>query len=358
MIITVRLICNVDTSNILTISVFNLPQLYQKPDTQALLAVLKRLKLQPRSWKVSERDPGKENANTVLGDPRQITGYLTSIVASSLKWIQDDDLKEKVWEEASARLTERSGRTAMSAMDRSFEIRTTQRDEHVASILIHEPALTSDNLGLKTWAASYLLAQRLHTICLPNSFDRSEREVLELGAGTGLVGIAAAIAWKASVFLTDMSTIEPNLRRNVVANSATMARYGGSAVSGVLDWTKPERMEIFENAPEQIPKSFRLIVAADSIYSASQPAMLVETINHWLSPHKDARLVLEMPRRESYKAELQSLKEHLEKSGLVIVEETEEAGHDDWGHDTSDESSLVHCWYSMWTWRTAPRPNP
>ena len=37
--------------------------------------------------------------------------YLTGIAGSSLSWIEEDELKEKIWELASKRLSERAGRT-------------------------------------------------------------------------------------------------------------------------------------------------------------------------------------------------------------------------------------------------------
>ena len=44
-------------------------------------------------------------------DEDGIPQYLTSIIASRLHWIEDEDEREQVWEMASARLSERSGRT-------------------------------------------------------------------------------------------------------------------------------------------------------------------------------------------------------------------------------------------------------
>lgn len=338
----------------LTIVVLNLPQLYQKPDAQALLKALMRLRQQPRSWKKDDfscTSSESSGTSTPSGHPRQITQYLTSIIGSSLQWIPNDELKEKVWEEASLRLTERSGRTGMSAINRSFEIRTNSLREPTACITIHEPTLTADNLGLKTWAASYLLAQRLSAMKWPQSFRDSSRNILELGAGTGLVGISAAIVFEASVCLTDLSGIEKNLRHNVASNSETIALHGGSAVVGILDWSKPATLNITSDTDTMTPTCFPVIMAADCAYASDQPRMLVNAIQQWLSKDEDARVVLEMPRRTSFEEEIQALQNNLLEIGLILVEEAEESGIDDWGNDTLDEQSLVHCWYSMWKWR-------
>jgi predicted nicotinamide N-methyase len=389
---TVCYILNALLLSVLTSIVLNLPQVYQKPDAQILLDVLIKLRKQPRSWKLHDTSSNvseSSGTSTPREDPKQITQYLTSIVGSPLKWIQDDEVKEAVWQEASARLTERSGRTAMSAIDRTFEIPTNDVDKPIASITIHEPSLTADNLGLKTWAASYLLAQRLRRIKLPtikksplelsqvplyrspvvssttssshnlnlNTSTSSRVDLLELGAGTGLVGIAAAIALNASVFLTDLPSIEPNLRRNIALNAETISRHGGSAISGVLDWEFPAHLKLSEIARANgyiVPHCFEVILAADTIYTASQPKLLVRTITHWLGMSKNSRVILELPRRELDTKEILSLKHEMEQAGLHMIDTEEEIGHDDWGHDTSDEDSLVHCWFSVWAWKDFP----
>lgn len=110
-------------------------------------------------------------------------------------------------------------------------------------LLIREPPITGDSLGLKTWGSSYLLAQMLHKIgqtslsyLLPPSGEGSNEPVLELGSGTGLLGLAAAAIWKAHVILSDLPAIMPNLQHNVDRNRATVESLGGSLDSGALTW--------------------------------------------------------------------------------------------------------------------------
>jgi hypothetical protein len=90
------------------VTVFDLPQLYTKPSAGDLLATLDRLAVLPRTF---SRGGGDTERNQVV-----ITGacqYLTSIIASGLAWIESDDVREAIWETASARLCERSGRSGM-----------------------------------------------------------------------------------------------------------------------------------------------------------------------------------------------------------------------------------------------------
>ena len=90
------------------ITVLDLPQLYKQPSAAELITTLKLLTLKPASWGDgnSQQD---SHAHTAVDD-EGIPKYLTGIIASQLSWIADGR-KEEIWEYASRRLSERSGRT-------------------------------------------------------------------------------------------------------------------------------------------------------------------------------------------------------------------------------------------------------
>lgn len=111
------------------------------------------------------------------------------------------------------------------------------------NLIVREPPLTGDNLGLKTWGSSYVLAQMLHTIgetslshLLGPESGLARPTVLELGSGTGLLGLAAAPIWKTRVLLSDLPEIMPNLRHNAETNRTTIQELGGSVEAGALTW--------------------------------------------------------------------------------------------------------------------------
>ena len=60
--------------------------------------------------------------------------------------------------------------------------------------------------------------------------------VLELGSGTGLLGLAAACIWKTKVILTDLPIIMDNLTHNVEANRSTAESCGGYVEAAALTW--------------------------------------------------------------------------------------------------------------------------
>lgn len=297
--------------------------------------------------------------------------YLTSIISSPLGWIPDDDQKEQIWDVASKRLSERSGRSAMGALSRTFVIplqspsstkvlggrnpsdaaaiaAVTLEPNDCMELTLHEPALTSDNLGLKTWASSYLLAKRL---CVLRDTSLSSLPpsavILELGAGTGLVGLAAAAIFSRHTILTDLPEIVPNLEANARTNALLLSSFDAQVDVAVLDWAEPSSLSD-DQLQERGSGAFDLILAADPVYGPEHPRLLTQAIAYHLSRSSTARVVVEMPLREAYSLERDSFRAHMAEIGLIIVEDGEENGFDDWTSGKEEELTEVHCWWSVW----------
>lgn len=346
----------------------DLPQLYTKPSAPILLSTLDDLSVQPLSWERSESGSTEQKQHRRKINNEGVPQYLTKIISSPLLWIDDDAEKEQIWEAASQRLSERSGRTAMGAITRSFAIplsptmpsdnstQVSSADDELpldcdpntmVQLTLYEPPMTSDNLGLKTWASSYLLAKQLCLLQQRLPDLSPDAAILELGAGTGLVGMAAALVFGRHTILTDLPEIVPNLEQNARSNSEVISSRGGSVSAAVLDWTRPDELEL--DSFDGSPNSFPLIVVADPIYSSDHPRMLVDAIKCHLSVDESARLVIELPLREAYADERQDLRDRLAGVGLRIVEQGEEVGYDDWSAGQGEELSEVKCWWSIWS---------
>lgn len=205
-----------------------------------------------------------------------------------------------------------------------------------AEITLCEPALTADNLGLKTWASSYLLSKRLSLISSTLLPISPTTRVLELGAGTGLVGLAAAAIFKVPVLLTDLPEIVPNLSRNIKAN----VHLDIDVEAKVLDW----RRTPVPPPPEK--DRYDVVLAADPLYSAEHPRLLVGMVGVWLKRNGDARAVVEMPLREGYGRERDDFRIRMNGTGLEVADEGVETGWDDWG----TKGGEVKCWWSVWRW--------
>lgn len=326
-----------------------------------MLFALNQLKSQPQSW-----DDDREASN--IGsriDAHGVTDYLTNFVSSGLVWLDTDDEREQIWNAASARLAERAGRTAVGALRRTFSILTwppaSSRDGTTTgktNIVLHEPSLTNDNLGHKTWASAYVLARKhqlirtLHIEVLSSS-ALTTYEILELGSGTGLVGITLAAMLGVPVMLTDLPDIVQNLADNVTANSGIIAARGGRARVAALDWRVPSSIKLVAAGSPQLPcrsLGSPLIIAADPIYDPEQPAWLAQTIGYHLAAKPEARAVVTIAIREAFGHERADFATLMGKQNLVMSDQQFDSGFDDWAGADSSERTAVQCWTSVWAW--------
>lgn len=257
---------------------------------------------------------------------QELLNYYTTILSKYNKQ-PNDELTEQILKQASLRISEKCGRTAQPSMTRHF-----QMDNLSHRVSLYEPSLTSDNLGLKTWGASLILSQK---IC--NRFNSifsstgNPVRVLELGSGTGLVGITFSCKYKESktalgsceIYLTDLPEIVPNLQKNVEINNLN-SQSGLAVCADVLDWTNP--VSFTEKYGDD---KFDVILIADPIYSPQHPVWVVAMIDKFLS--EKGKVYLEVPIRPKYAQERQLLWSLLTENALVVVEEVYDNGVDDWG---------------------------
>lgn len=209
---------------------------------------------------------------------------------------------------------------------------------------ISEPELKSENLSLETWAASHILASQLHhlgpSITFPPA-DPNVLPILELGAGTGMVGIAAALLWERDVVLTDLAPLVPALTANIALNPPSNANT--KMLAGTLDWTSPTRLLISSTLQPQT--SAQVIFAADTIYSSEHPELLCNVILRWLARNRDARFIMAYPLRMCYIEEIREMWERLEEGGLVALKE----GRADAEEELFNDERLVE--WSVWGWK-------
>lgn len=232
----------------------------------------------------------------------------------------------------------------------------------------------------------------------------SRGRILELGSGTGLVGIALAhhLRWtgkSAYLHLTDLEDIVPNLVKNVEQNtpldqstsleeitttltkdeerdsrSLKQVKLGEVNQDEIpqlhiclspLDWhsipedtvpftpdpvPRPEfRPTSRDKPPEAWRRSYDLVIAADVLYGKEHPPLVACAAAWALKQSSRARAVIEVPRRERQMGLAEDLRIEMDLRGLELMNEGEEEGWEEMGRDADE--GRVTCWWGIWRWK-------
>lgn len=128
----------------------------------------------------------------------------------------------------------------MEVLSKSLEREESRIAEKIGlpGLHLHEMVEEEDIEGTGTliWSAGVRLSQH---IVKNRTQELKGARVLDLGSGTGIVGISAACLG-AHVMLTDMRDILPQIMENVQENGAIVEAAGGSATVQELDWNQPD----------------------------------------------------------------------------------------------------------------------
>ncbi|KAI9066508.1 S-adenosyl-L-methionine-dependent methyltransferase [Trametes sanguinea] len=214
--------------------------------------------------------------------------WLTGFTARSDLWVYatkdetESDARVTLVDAAASLLATFAGEEEEEDITRTFTFPTTSGSSvHVE--LNDAPLLSDDHtsVGLQSWGSSILLAERM---CLdPAAFNlastsKGSLRILELGAGTGLLSIAAAKLLASdppSIVATDYHpSVLANLRANVESNGLSSA--AGPSVNVLpLDWQHP----VYEGP---FAEPFDVILAADVIYHPEHARWIKACVEHLL----------------------------------------------------------------------------
>lgn len=159
---------------------------------------------------------------------------------------------------------------------------------------IHIQQGSAGGHGKDVWNGAPVLARFLE------GADLRGRHVLELGAGTGLTGIAAA-AMGAHVLLTDIG--EPLLellRANCDANAESVRLAGGSMHVQSLEWGNLDgisraQAHLADSRADGASEGYDLIIGADVVYTAAATVHLLKTLASERLCSRDTKVVLAFP---------------------------------------------------------------
>lgn len=244
---------------------------------------------------------------------RDYNSWLTRLISSDLLWVSDS-IKTDIIKQTSLRISENCGRTAQPEIIRTIGIRNLDK------LKLKEPSLTGDNLGMKTWGSALILGNRL---VQSTTKDYLVSPVLELGSGTGLVGMICCILGYETI-MTDLKEIIPNLQDNVDLNSLK-----DKLKIHELDWSDPSSF-----IKEYGDAKYKTIILSDPIYSSMHPYWVINMINKFLDVEDNrSRILLQIPIRRSFEKERELLWDLINENGFQVVEEEIEKGYDDFGEN-------------------------
>lgn len=168
----------------------------------------------------------------------------------------------------------------------------------------------------KVWPASVILAQWLWNA--PHSV--AGKRVLELGAGMGLVGLAAGRCGAASVLLTDLDAKAlQHARTNIRKNARGGGGHACAAEAAHLDWARPPELEDEEGArgpaARVLWEGADVVLAADIVNAGGLSELVYAMLLRYLGRDGDFVMVCPKPVHRHSVERLRSLlleSEHFE----------------------------------------------
>jgi predicted nicotinamide N-methyase len=179
----------------------------------------------------------------------------------------------------------------------SYDVKPIDLDGSGRLVNIHEDARSNaGGVGGELWDGAIVLARWLQgQLTAPPANTAS---VLELGAGTGLVGLSAAVLCGAWVVLTDRGKVFGVTQLNAERNRPAVDAAGGSVECVELDWLVAAQMDASpDRLPDARPRSERpvllpqhsqhavadagwdFVVGSDILYDARMYKVLAKLIN-------------------------------------------------------------------------------
>lgn len=142
----------------------------------------------------------------------------------------------------------------------------------------------SGDEGVVVWDAALVLAKYIERH--QHRLKLNGAQVVELGAGTGVVGITAAVLG-AKVIITDLQRVVPLMKKNIETNKEFIT---GSIEAQTLVWGDQTQLKsILETPPT-------LLLVSDCVYYESSLAPLVSTLSTLAS---SARILLSYEVRDT-----------------------------------------------------------
>ncbi|KAJ1678478.1 Protein-lysine N-methyltransferase efm6 [Spiromyces aspiralis] len=164
-------------------------------------------------------------------------------------------------------------------------------DPHLAALTIYSDPCGTGGVGTTIWDSAHVLARYFERCVREQTLDLTDKHVLELGAGTGLVGltIARLAPGARRVTLTDKRPIIPLLERNVAANASSSAC--APLIVQELDWSAVHNTDTDTTYIAPFPPD--IVVASDCIFVPELYNIFLNALNAVCGPETQVYLALE-----------------------------------------------------------------
>ncbi|KAI1338307.1 putative methyltransferase-domain-containing protein [Xylariaceae sp. FL0016] len=228
---------------------------------------------------------------------RWLTGFIGR--AEELDCFEDDDVQQRAIDKASCVLAsffspvEEGDEDVQITRDFEFSLSTglQGKNEIPITVQLNDGLAGRDgedhtDVGLQSWGGAIIFSELM--CASPSRFSLTHRalgsspRIIELGAGTGLVGIVLAKMLPhlgmadATVIATDYHpTVLTNLQANIEANFSS--RDPPPVKSSLLDWSAPDL-----SSPLDLPAD--MLVATDVVYEPKHAIWLRDCASQLLAP--------------------------------------------------------------------------
>ena len=209
------------------------------------------------------------------------------------------------------------GRGCAGVMSRPWTLYNPPNGEPI-EIRIREPDITTSDLGWKTWGGSLLLTRLI--LMGRIEIARSIDSVMELGCGTGLVGLSLGKITASNTHIT-MTDFHPGVLANAEVNVSENNLNDKISVEKV-DWFSylPRHASYDSSAAINGPK-YSIILAADVIYNNDHAESIPYVVAAHLKRSPESVFHCVLPLRPQYRSEVTLFETAMRNAGFVLGSE-------------------------------------
>ncbi|KAJ1719757.1 Protein-lysine N-methyltransferase efm6 [Coemansia erecta] len=158
-----------------------------------------------------------------------------------------------------------------------YELEISRAEASPVRVLQDATGAARCGVGSTVWDAGLVMAKYLDHQAQSGELDLTGKTVLELGAGTGIVGISLArLQPKCTVILTDKAELVPLLKHNVGMNTCE------NAIAEALDWCDSGEQQLSGRWSEARPD---VILVSDGIWASELHKPLADTLSRLAGEH-------------------------------------------------------------------------